>query len=166
MGILILTKTNVKRQDLPGFDLGPVTVECFYRYVMAIEVDMSSCIEGINMKLCKLILENFMEKWVKIYSNSFHSGIFPSEWACSVVTLLPKTGDQNNPGNWRPISQTCIFAKILENIVKSRLLDYMLQNSILSEYQYGFLPNRSTQEAVFEMTKAMYSTSIIGNSWQ
>ena len=37
------------------------------------------------------------------------------------VTPLPKTGDPRNPGNWRPISQTCIFAKILESIVKSRL---------------------------------------------
>ena len=42
--------------------------------------------------------------------------------------------------------------------VELMLLEYMLLHSILSEKQYGFLPNRSTQEAVFEMTKAMYST--------
>ena len=80
------------------------------------------------------------------------------EWACSVITLLPKTGDPKIPGNWRPFSQTCIFAKILEGIVKSRLLEYLLQNSLLYDYQYGLLPKRSTQEAAFELTKAMYST--------
>ena len=31
-------------------------------------------------------------------------------------------------------------------------------NNVISEYQFGFLPNRSTQEAVFELTKSMYST--------
>ena len=66
------------------------------------------------------------------------------EWACSVITLLPKTGDPKILGNWRPFSQTCIFAKNLEGIVKSRLLEYLLQNSLLYDYQYGFLPKRST----------------------
>ena len=62
-----------------------------------------------------------------------------------------------NPGNWRSISQTCIFAKLLEKIVHSDLLNYLTVNRIMSEYQYGFLPNRSTQEAVFELSKTMYS---------
>ena len=31
-------------------------------------------------------------------------------------------------------------------------------NNVISEYQFDLLPNRSTQEAVFELTKSMYST--------
>ena len=73
------------------------------------------------------------------------------------MTLLPKTGDYSNPGNWRPISQTCIFAKLLERIVHSVFLRYLLDNKIMSECQFVFLPNRSTQESVFEVTKSMYS---------
>ena len=90
-------------------------------------------------------------------SNSMFRGIFPREWACSIVTLLPKTGDLSKPGNWRPISQTCIFAKLLERVVHTELLEYLLSNKIITEFQYVFLPNRSTQEAVFEVTKMMYS---------
>ena len=52
------------------------------------------------------------------------------------VTLLPKTGDPRNPGNWRPISQTCIFAEILESIVKSRLQYF--QKSNVHKYEQGF----------------------------
>ena len=153
-----ITRTNVSQNMLPGFDFTPVTVDCFYRYVIDIDLDMSSCIEGINMKICKISMENIMEKWVILYNNSLSRGIFPSDWSCSIVSLLPKTGELSNPGNWRPISQTCIFAKILESIVKAMLLHYFLENSILSDYQYGFLPGRSTQEAVLEITKVMYST--------
>ena len=36
------------------------------------------------------------------------------------------------------VTQTCTFAKIVENIVKTRLLDYLLENSLISEYQYVF----------------------------
>ena len=39
----------------------------------------------------------------------------------------------------------------------SEFLEYLISNSLLTEYQYGFLPNRSTQESVFEVTKSMYS---------
>ena len=75
----------------------------------------------------------------------------------SRVILLPKTGDMLNPGNWRTISQTCIFAKLLERIVHREFLEYLLLNDIMSEYQFVFLPNRLTHEAVFELTKSMYS---------
>ena len=102
--------------------------------------------------------KKFSEKLAKLFAYSLFRGIFPNEWTCSIVTLLPKTGDLSNPGNWRPISQTCIFAKIFERIVHSDLLDYFMTNNILSKYQYGFLPDRSTHEAVFELTKVMYST--------
>ena len=151
-------QADVGMNGLPGFDFAPVTIECFYRFITEIDTDMASCIEGINMRICKLMLENFSEKWLKLFGNSLYTGTFPKEWTCSIVTLLPKTGDLSHPGNWRPISQTCIFAKILENIVKTRLQSYLIDHSLLSEYQFGFLPHRSTKEAVFELTKSMYST--------
>ena len=144
--------------DLPGLDLSPVTVETVLNLVDHMDLNMSSCVTGINMKICKLMVKHFPEKWAKLYSNSLFLGIFPRDWACSTVTLLPKTGDMTNPGNWRPISQTCIFAKLLERIVHREFLEYLTTNRILSQYQYGFLPNRSTQEAVFELSKVMYSS--------
>ena len=55
---------------LPGFDFEPVTIDCFCKYVNEIDLTMSSCIEGINMKMCKILLEIFMEKWAKLFNNS------------------------------------------------------------------------------------------------
>ena len=144
--------------EYPGFDLNPVTAETVYACLEDIDINMSSCIEGINMNICKILVRNFSDRWAKLFLNSLFLGIFPREWTCSIVTLLPKTGDLTNPGNWRPISQTCIFAKLLERIVHSAFLDYLIRNNIMSEYQFVFLPNRSTQEAVFELTKCMYTT--------
>ena len=76
----------------------------------------------------------------------------------ATVTLLPKDGDKTNPRNWRPISQTILFAKILEKIVHKQLLSYFLENKILCNFQYGFLPGKSTQEAVFNTIRHMYSS--------
>ena len=57
----------------------------------------------------------------------------------------------------RPITQTSIFAKILEKLVHTRLLKYFMNCNIISDFQFGFLPGRSTQLAVFELTKQIYS---------
>ena len=35
--------------------------------------------------------------------------------------------------------------------------EYFLNNQIILEYQFGFLPGRSTQLAVFELSKQIYS---------
>ena len=148
---------NVDQNKYEGIEFEPVTGDTVLGYIDDIDVNMASCVEGINMKICKILVKSNSDKIAKLFSNSLFLGIFPREWACSRVTLLPKTGDYSNPGNWRPISQTCIFAKILERIIHKNFLHYLLDNKILSDYQFVFLPNRSTHEAVFEVTKSMYS---------
>ena len=80
------------------------------------------------------------------------------EWSCSIVTLLTKGGDLSDPVDWRPISETNIFSKILEKKFHAKLLDYFLRNNILSDFQYGFLPKHSTHEAVYDVVKRVYSS--------
>ena len=123
----------------------------------AIDVNTSSAITGINMKLCKTIIQHIPEKFRMIFANSMFSGIFPAQWATSNVKLLPKAGDVSNPGNWRPISLTNVFSKILEKLVHKQMLQYLLDKELISNFQYGFLPGKSTHEAIFKTVKEIYS---------
>ena len=158
-----LTNQDAKHIDLypdiiSKFDFAPPELEDMYGYMMEIDINTSSCLEGINSKLCKILIDKIPEKFRHLFANSLFFGIFPEAWTSAYVTLIPKEGDRNSPGNWRPISQTVIFAKILEKIVHKQLLKYLLENKIISPYQYGFLPGKSTQEAVFKTVTHMYSS--------
>ena len=137
-----------------NLDFIPPTLEDIYCYMMEIDVNTSSCIEGIS----KILLDKIPSKFVHLFATSLYYSKFPMAWTCSYVTLIPKDGDKTLPGNWRPISQTIVFAKILEKIVHKQVLEYFLANNIITEYQYGFLPGKSTQEAVFNIVRYMYST--------
>ena len=75
----------------------------------------------------------------------------------SNVKLLPKSGDVSNPGNWRPISLTNIFSKIVEKLVHKQVLHYLLNNDLILSAQYGFLPGKSTHEAIFKTVKDIYN---------
>ena len=85
------------------------------------------------------------------------TGIYPFEWSLGYVNLIPKQGVLSNPSNWRPITQTNLFGKNLEKIVHRNFLRYLLENQIITDRQYGFLPGKSTQEAIFDLVKHIYS---------
>ena len=92
----------------------------------------------------------------RLFTTSLESGVLPKSWTKGTITVIPKDGDLTDPGNWRPITQTSIFAKLLEKLVHVRLLKHFVNNDIISEYQFGFLPGRSTQLAVFELSKQIF----------
>ena len=46
---------------------------------------------------------------------------------------------------------TNIFSKLLEKLVHSQLLKYLMENALISKNQFGFLPSKSTHEAVFKV---------------
>ena len=53
---------------------------------------------------------------------------------------------------------TNIFSKILEKLVHRQVLNYVLENDIINENQFGFLPGKSTHEAIFKIVHHIYST--------
>ena len=66
-------------QDYPGFDLTPVTPETVLTLLNDMDINMSSCIDGINMGICKIMVKQISKEFAKIYSNSLFRGIFPKE---------------------------------------------------------------------------------------
>ena len=43
---------------------------------------------------------------------------------------------------------TKIIKKILEKLVHRQLLNYLLENEIINEDEFGFFPSKSTHEAI------------------
>ena len=66
-------------------------------------------------------------------------------------------------GNWRPVSLLNIFSKLSEKLMHAQLMGYILENDLISPYQFGFLPERSTSDAVLGMTTVMYEARNKGN---
>ena len=116
-----------------------------------IETHKSSCIPEMRSDVCKFLLGHIPDKFASLFNSSFQSGIYPREWSHGYVHLIPKQGILSNPSNWRPITQTNIFGKCLEKVVHRQMLLYFSEHGVISDRQYGFLPGRSTQEAIFDL---------------
>ena len=123
-----------------------------------IDVTKHSCISDIRSDVCKFLFSKIPDKIASLFNTSLTTGDYPLDWSMGYVNLIPKQGVLSNPSNWRPITQTNIFGKNLEKIVHRHLLDYMLRHNILSDQQYGFLPGKSTHEAIFDLSRHIYSS--------
>ena len=58
--------------------------------------------------------------------------------------------------NHRPISKLSPLSKIIEKLIKFRLVSFLAESNILSPYQFGFQRGLSTQDAVLYLTEKIY----------
>ena len=72
----------------------------------------------------------------------------PVELKIARVVPLFKAGDKSIFSNYRPISVLPSFSKILEKLVYNRLIDYLSKYKILSDNQFGFRKQHSTEYAL------------------
>ena len=78
-----------------------------------------------------------------IFQKSLDSGKLPHIWKEANMFPIFKKGDKSDLANYRPISLTCVFCKVLEHIVASNLTKHFANSNILFELQHGFGEKRS-----------------------
>ena len=78
-----------------------------------------------------------------IFNKSFNSGSLPQDWKCAHVTPIHKKGARNLVSNYRPVSLTSIFSKMMESLIKDHIMNYLTRYNLISPYQFGFTPGRS-----------------------
>ena len=78
-----------------------------------------------------------------LYRRSLDTGSVPHAWKLGRVVPIFKKGDRKEPSNYRPVSLTSVTCKVLESLIRDRLLQHLQDNDLLADNQYGFRPKRS-----------------------
>ena len=74
-----------------------------------------------------------------LYNEIWKTGTFLQAWRHSVIVPVLKAGkDKKNLSSYRPISLNSTVGKIMEKLVKDRLMYYLEKNGILNNRQTGF----------------------------
>ena len=79
-----------------------------------------------------------------IFNISMSTSSIPAIWKTAIITPIFKSGCPNEANNYCSISLTCIASKILETIIKDRMLDHLNKYKLISRQQQGFLARHST----------------------
>ena len=77
--------------------------------------------------------------------------MYVDEWKFGQVIPIYKSEDRRSCENYRPISILPIVSKLFEGEVFKQLYGYHSDNSLLSKFQSGFHPKRSTLSALIRI---------------
>ena len=100
--------------------------------------------EDIPTFVIKRILSTILYPLLYIYNHSLKTGCIPSQWKKAIVVPVYKKGKRNKACNYRPISLTSSFCRILESVIFNKVWVHLLNNDLITESQFGFVPNRSS----------------------
>ena len=106
--------------------------------------------EGYSPYLIKQIISALADPLSLLFNSFFSVEDIPSSWRKAIITPIYKKGPSSDPANYRPVSLTSVFGKLMERVVASEMLHYLLKNRVLSADQHGFLSKRSTLTNLLE----------------
>ena len=81
-----------------------------------------------------------------IINSSLNSGRVFDDWKVARVTPVYKnSGDMHVMSNNRPISVIGHIAKIVEQLIRTQLVEYLDEHSFITPVQFAYLKGHSTQ---------------------
>ena len=82
-----------------------------------------------------------------IINLSLSTNTVPSLWKSAKISPIFKSGNPEHVENYRPISILPTLSKIMERTVHDQLYNFLEDNRLLSDCQFGFRKRRSTKLA-------------------
>ena len=111
----------------------------------------SSGKDEISNNLLKSIKDEIGKPLTIIINQSLRTGIFPDALKIAKMKPLYKKGDNFCLNNYRPISLLPTISKIFERVMFTQMYSYLNSNFLLSEQQYGFRSQHSTELACVKL---------------
>ena len=142
--------SDISKKDLPHISINKqmplpqITIEEITASIKKLKKSVSRSPDSIPSIFVKNTAMNLIYPLSIIFNQSLNSGKLPSLWTQAIVVPIHKKGLRSNPKNYRPISLTSIFCRLLEAILHQHISKHLTVNKLLSHSQHGFLENRST----------------------
>ena len=78
-----------------------------------------------------------------LLQKSLNEGMVSPKWLEACITVIHKKGKKNIFENYRPVSITSIICKVMESIIRDKIINQMERNNIFADKQHGFVPLRN-----------------------
>lgn len=100
--------------------------------------------EGFPPLLLKKLCASLTAPLSLLFNSFMSVRKIPQAWKTSIIIPIFKKDLPSNPKNYRPVSLTSVFCKLMERVVVKQLLSYLSQHNLITKSQHGFLSRLST----------------------
>ena len=125
---------------LKTFEITPDMVKAKLNNV---KTNKSPGADDIHPKLLYELRNELAAPLAKLYNQTFKEGSIPKDWKDANVTALYKNGSKTSCQNYRPVSLTSVVCKVMESLIKDKIVSHLETHSLVKNSQHGFLKGRS-----------------------
>jgi len=79
-----------------------------------------------------------------LYNRSLETGQIPEIWKCANISPVYKKVENNEVSDYKPVSLIRILCKVMESIIRDKIMEHFVVNNLFTDKQFGFLKGRST----------------------
>ena len=133
-----------------------ITEEDVMRVIDKLKICKSPGPDKIYPRILKEVKEAIYKPLCAIFNSSLRTGKVVSEWKLANVTSLFKKGDKSNPGIYRPINLTSVVCKLMESILRDKIVEFLEKNNIIRDSQHGFRNRRSCLTNLLDFLHDIY----------
>ena len=108
-------------------------------------------LNGISHRMLKNTGRSIAIPLCKLFNLSLQANSFPVLWNLAHVTPIFKKGDRSLVSNYRPILLVSWVGKTFERVIFKHVYNNLITNSLIYQYQSGFLPGHSTVHHLIEL---------------
>ena len=120
--------------------------------------------DDIHYQMLKHLPPNAVNTLLEMLNNIWFAGNFPPSWRTSTVTPILKPAiDASDPNNNRPIASTSCLCKVVESMVKNRLVWFLVRNKLITPLQCGFRKQHSTTDHLVRLESFISEAFFNGN---
>ena len=150
-----------------SFEISKINAATVLSLIDSLSNKTSSGTDGISNKLLKFVAEPLLKPLQKMINISIQSGMVPKQLKIAKVLPIYKgvdAGSKHLYSSYRPIAILNTIGKVLEKAVECQLRQYFSSNCLFYSGQYGFRPNRSTTQALLDLTSHVHNKLEQGKS--
>ena len=131
------------------------------RRIALIPDDKAAGPDDLSPRFLKRIAKEISEPLVMIFRKSLDEGSVPLHWRSANVSPIFKKGNRQLPENYRPVSLTCVLCKVLESVIRDKMVMFLEENELIKDSQHGFRTGRSCATNLLVFLE--YVTNCINN---
>ena len=160
VGRNLASKTSSNNTNLHVYRVTPTisnispNIKTFAKsFTSAVKIDKSCGPDEITAKELLINTEVSISGLYTILKKSIETETFPNKWKTAKVTCVHKKGSKKECTNYRPISLLSIPSKVIEHFTSLTMKYHLESLNLLSEFQWGFRKQRSTEDLLLHMTE-------------
>lgn len=105
--------------------------------------------DGIPNRLLRKTSSPFHKRLAIIVNHCLNIAFIPQQWKDGELVPVHKADKVAHRVNgYRPITRLSNISKVWERVVKEKLETNFLENVLIPNFQFGFMPNRSTVQSL------------------